>query len=88
MVPPPVTLEALGLVSYSQLYDLDSDDVVRRLDRVPVHEGDAFLAVMVLRAVTDLRRSAERLDHTRRGLERFMAALAVIATATTIAQVF
>jgi hypothetical protein len=36
-----------------------------------LHPGDAFLAVLVLRAVAELRQSAERLDATRKGLERF-----------------
>jgi hypothetical protein len=83
----PVTLEALGLRSLSDLYNADTDEIVASLDKVPLHEGDAFLAVLVLRAVNDLRVSAERLDRTRRGLEWFGTALAIVATAATIAQV-
>jgi hypothetical protein len=49
---PP--LKAVNVESYSELLALSTTEVVRRLDQqteVPLHDGDAFLAVLVLRAV-------------------------------------
>lgn len=84
----PVTLEAAGVKSYAELFALPLDDVMDRLDtaRDTLHPGDAFLAVIVLRAVVELRDSAVRLDNARVRWERFMIALAVIATAATVGQ--
>jgi hypothetical protein len=84
----PVTLEAIGVRSYEELYALGTEETMRRISSagVPLHEGDAFLAVFVLSSVRELRQSAERLDESRRRFERTTFALAVIATAATIGQ--
>jgi hypothetical protein len=61
----PVPLEAVKVKSYSELFSLPTAEVVRRLDaktEVPLHEGDAFLAVLVLRAVADLSDATKRLE--------------------------
>jgi hypothetical protein len=86
--PIPITLEAAGVRTYAELYDLPTDDVVRRLDekQVPLHPGDAFLAVMLLRAVVELRKSAERLDAAGHNFRTASIALAVFAVAVAIAQ--
>ena len=46
---PLITLEAIGLKRLSELYELDPDEVVKRMDErnVPLNSGDAFLAVVV-----------------------------------------
>jgi hypothetical protein len=86
----PVTLEAAGVKSYAELYALPLGDVLQRLDEGAgrtLHPGDAFLAVVVLRAVAELGESTRRLDAARKGLERWGFALAVVATMATVAQV-
>jgi hypothetical protein len=85
-----IALEAAGVESFAELYELPTDEVIRRLDAGAgdvLHSGDAFLAVVVLRGVVELRESTERLDDARRGLERWGLGLAVIATAATVATV-
>lgn len=87
--PVPVTLEAAGVGSFAELYDLPTAVVMERLDAGAgdtLNAGDAFLAVMVLRAVAELRQSTERLDATRRAIERWGIVLAVVATAATVTQ--
>lgn len=83
-----MTLEAVGVSSYRELYELGTEEVLERLTqrRVPLHEGDAFLAVLVLRAVGELREATAGLDRTRRAFERIGLALAVVATAATVGQ--
>lgn len=86
--PPPITLEAIGLKNYSELYDLDAAEAIRRIDEkgAPLHPGDAFLAVLVLRGVADLRRSAERLDAAGKRFEIAGLVLATVAVAVAIAE--
>jgi hypothetical protein len=65
MAKVPVTLEAVDVKSYSELFALSPAEVLRRLDAgtvVPLHEGDAFLAVLVLRGVADLADASKRLE--------------------------
>lgn len=84
-----MTLEAAKVKTYSELFELPTAEAVRRLDagKVPLHQGDAFLAVLVLRGVDDLRRSAQALDKARERLDRFGIALAVVATAAAVVSV-
>jgi hypothetical protein len=51
MTEVPVTLEAVGVKSYSELYALPTVEVIRKLDAkrnagrdVPLHEGDGSIA--------------------------------------------
>jgi hypothetical protein len=69
MAEVPVTLEAVDVKTYSELYGLSTAEVIKRLDEkkkkgrdVPLHEGDAFLAVLVLRGVADLAEASKRLE--------------------------
>jgi hypothetical protein len=83
-----VVLEAVGVNSYAELADLGTSEVIRRMDdrRPPLHPGDAFLAVLVLRAVSELRQSAEHLDSVRRRLEWATLVLAVLALAVGVGE--
>jgi hypothetical protein len=78
----PVTLESINLDSFSQLYALPSEKVVEKLDKVPLHEGDAFLAVVVLRAVGDLAAATKRLEKLTWALVGLSVALVALAIAT------
>jgi hypothetical protein len=53
-MPTPVTLESIGLKTWAELYELDTSEVVRRMGErnVPLHAGDAFLAILVLRGAS------------------------------------
>jgi len=84
----PVVLEAVGVRSYADLYALPSEEVVRRLDEqdVPLHPGDAFLAVLVLRGVAELRESAVRLDAAGKRFEIAGLMLALVAVGVAIAE--
>lgn len=66
-----VVLEAIGVESYAELYELNASEVLARIDakRAPLHPGDAFLAVIVLRAVADLTETTQRLDKARTRLD-------------------
>jgi hypothetical protein len=86
---PSVVLEAVGVGSYAELAALGTEEIIRRLDErnAPLHPGDAFLAVLVLAGVIDLRETAKSLDAAKRGFERATIALAaagVILTAATV----
>lgn len=85
MAEVPVPLAAVGVKSYSELHALPTAEVVRRLDEravVPLHEGDAFLAVLVLRAVADLADASKRLE---RATNRLLALTAVLVEVTVAA---
>jgi hypothetical protein len=77
---PP--LAAVKVKSYSELLELPPAEVVRRLDQqpeVPLHPGDAFLAVLVLRAVGDLADATRRLERVTYLLLILTAVLVVVA---------
>jgi hypothetical protein len=76
-----VVLEAVGVESYADLYNLDASEVLTRIDKrnVPLHVGDAFLAVLVLRAVDDLGRARHRF-------ERGTMVVAILALAVAFGQ--
>ena len=79
-----VTLEAVDVDSYSELLSLSTDEVVRRLDakpEVPLHEGDAFLAVLVLRAVGELSDATRRLERATYALFALTVVLVVVTLA-------
>lgn len=89
--PSSIVLDAVGVKSYADLAALGTDEVIRRLDNrrqyVPINPGDAFLAVIVLAAVSDLRETSKSLDAAKRGFERatiILASLAVILTAAGV----
>jgi hypothetical protein len=52
----PITLDSIGLTSWAELYSKDPSEIIRLMSEkdVPVHAGDAFLAVLVVRSVADL----------------------------------
>lgn len=86
---PNVVLEAVGVKSYAELAELGTDEIIKRLDDrdAPLHPGDAFLAVVVLAGVSELRETTKALDAAKRGLEQATIALAaagVILTAATV----
>lgn len=85
----PITLEAAGLTSWDDLYGLDPAEVIRRMGEknVPVHPGDAFLAVLVVRAVSDLAAASQRLDTAARFYRFWGFVLAVVATAASVVAV-
>jgi len=89
MVGIPVTLEAVGVESYSQLYALSTTEIIERLDKkaVPLHEGDAFLAVLVLRGVADLADASKRLEKATTRLLWLTAALVVVTAIAVIVSV-
>ena len=74
--------------SYEELFKLDTIEAIRRMDKqsAPLHAGDAFLAVMVLRGVSELRESAERLDRASRRFDIAALVLAVVAVGVAIAE--
>lgn len=82
----PITLESVGLSTWSELYALDSAEIVRLMDekKVPLHPGDAFLAVAVLRGVFDLREATLALDRSTHRLLSLTVLLAVVALATLV----
>jgi hypothetical protein len=86
--PVPITLEAAGVRTYAELFDLPTEEVIRRLDEggVPLHPGDAFLALLVLRGVAGLRDSAERLDTAGRRFEIAGLVLALVAVTVAVAE--
>ncbi|UGS35635.1 hypothetical protein [Capillimicrobium parvum] len=86
---PNVVLEALGVESYGELMDMDTQSVVRKIDAagpggVPLHQGDMTLAVLVLSAVADLEEATKRLDRARTRFERLGFALLIISTLATV----
>ena len=87
MANVPVTLEVVNVKSYSELFALPPDEVLRRLDSgsvVPLHEGDAFLAVLVLRSVADLTSASKRLETATNRLLWLTAALVVVAAIAVV----
>jgi hypothetical protein len=67
----PVTLENIGLKTWQDLFDLEPTETVRRMSEkyVPLHAGDAFLAVLLVRAISDLGRATDRLEASSRRME-------------------
>jgi hypothetical protein len=86
MAQVPVTLEAVKVKTYSELFALEPDEVLRRLDAgsVPLHEGDALLAVLVLRSVADLASASKRLETAT---NRLLLLTGVLVAVTAIAVV-
>jgi len=86
MAHVPVSLEAVGVEKYSQLYALSTAEVINRLDEkaMPLHEGDAFLAVLVLRGVADLADASKRLERATNRLLWLTAALVVVTAIAVV----
>jgi hypothetical protein len=89
--PSSIVLDAVGLKSYAELAALGTEEVIRRLDHrrqyVPTNPGDAFLAVIALAAVSELRETSKSLDSAKHVFERatiVLASLAVILTAAGV----
>ncbi len=87
----PVTLEAVGVRTYAELFELPTAEVIQRLDSqqvkggdIPLHSGDAFLAVLVLRGVADLAAATRRLETATKGLIWLTVALLVAAVVTVV----
>lgn len=89
MTSPPITLEALGLETWDQLYAMDPKTVIARMSEkdVPVHAGDAFLAVLVVRSVVDLAAASSRLDTAARFYRFAGFVLAAVSVAIAVVQV-
>jgi hypothetical protein len=82
----PVTLETVDVKSWSELFARPPAEILQRLDKgpgVPVNEGDAFLAVLVLRSVTDPGDASKHLEKATTRLFWLTAAL-VIVTAIAV----
>lgn len=79
-----ITLEAIGLRSWDQLYAKDPAEVIRLMSEknVPLHPGDAFLAVLVVRSVADLATASDRLEGLTKRLELLTWALAILGVLT------
>ena len=67
----PITLENIGLKTWQELYELDPAETIRRMSEhyVPLHAGDAFLAVLVVRGISDLGHATDRLEKSSRRIE-------------------
>jgi hypothetical protein len=88
MAEVPVPLEAVGVKSYSELLALPTAEVVRRLDDrmvVPLHEGDAFLAVLVLSGVGELSAASKRLERATYVL-LFLTVVLIVLTIILVTQ--
>jgi hypothetical protein len=84
-----IVLESVGVKSYAELTALGPAEMLRRLDdkKPPLQPSDAFLAVMVVSAVSELQATTKSLDGAKRGFERatiVLAALGVILAATSV----
>lgn len=71
----PVTLESLGLRTFQELYELPVAEVVARLDKVPLHAGDAFLVVLALRSLAEVGETTEAVGRAVEELHRTTAAI-------------
>jgi hypothetical protein len=71
-----IPLETLELDGYSDLYAMPTAEALRKLDEkaAPLHEGDAFLGVLVLRAVKELETPPNALRRRLRALRRLPSA--------------
>lgn len=84
-----IVLESVGVESYAELTALGLAEILRRLDdeKPPLQPSDAFLAIMVVSAVSELQATTKSLDAAKRGFERatiVLAALGVILTAMSV----
>jgi hypothetical protein len=88
MPDQPITLETAGVKTYSDLYDMPTGKAIKLIDEknVPLHAGDAFIAVLVLRGVRELGEATERLDAAATRFQIAGIVLAVVAVAVAIAQ--
>ena len=86
---PTITLEAIGLKSWDQLYEKDPAEIIRLMSEknVPLHPGDAFLAVLVVRSVADLAAASDRLEDLTLRLELLTWALAILGALTFVVAV-
>lgn len=69
----PALLEAVKVQSYSELLELSPAETMRRLDAQDdqlLHSGDAFLAVVGLKAVGELADATRSLVDATKRLER------------------
>ncbi|MBB4663024.1 hypothetical protein [Conexibacter arvalis] len=83
---PHATLEALNLRSYEELHQLPVGEIIANLHRVPLHDGDAFLAVLAVRALSELSdttaavgRAVDELHRTTAAIDRASRRLEVAA---------
>jgi hypothetical protein len=84
-----VVLEQVGVQSYADLVALGPADILRLLDdkKPPLQPSDAFLAVMVVSAVSELQATTHALDSAKRGFERATIVLAAVSVILTAAGV-
>jgi hypothetical protein len=84
-----VVLESVGVQSYADLVALGPDDILRLLDdkKPPLQPSDAFLAVMVISAVSELQATTRALDSAKLGFERATIVLAAVSMILTAAGV-
>ncbi len=67
----PITLENIGLKTWQELYELEPAETIQRMSEkyVPLHAGDAFLAVLVVRAITNLIGATGHLEASTQRIE-------------------
>ena len=83
---PPTLLRQLRVESFSELFERDPAELVEGLDRAwregggefPMHEGDAVLTVMTLRAISALDEDVRSLDKSAGRLKWLTVALVVL----------
>ena len=80
-------LAPLGVKTFAELWELPLSEIMPKLDEVSLHVGDAFIAVLVLKAVGELRAVTLATDAKTRQLvcaARLTLGVAVVALAATI----
>jgi len=87
----PTLLRQLRVESFFELFEHDPADLVEVLDRAwreggefPMHEGDAVLTVMTLRAISALDEDVRSLDKSASRLNRLTAVLVVLTVALVV----
>jgi hypothetical protein len=83
----PITLEAVGLESWQQLYEMEPAEVMEKIDGAPLHAGDAFLTVVQLRAARDTAQAVAALDRGTKALERatwILVALGIVSLVVSV----
>jgi hypothetical protein len=84
---PNMLLERTKVGSWMELYGLDPEEALRRLDdapEMPLHAGDTFLTVLNLRAVRDLHSATRALERGTESLRRLTVGLVALAAVSLV----